>query len=294
MPQIAQLMEWIRGNSRFVFKQFIVWNKYFQHSKHEGFCKRRLANNQNRNYYGAFTEYCLFYTFQDETGLNKVLKNPAFYPLMDYFKKEREKLKWNYKQCDDFLGIKASYCYWDKPTTHPFRIPEEDHYKKLQTTGYFKRPYESLRQEYESLRQEYESLRQEYEGLRYTFNNQTVMTDDFNKQNWNNNVWNYEIAPKAGHITPKPVDLIENIIRHSSNEGDTVLDCFLGSGTTGVAARNLNRNFIGIELDPDYFKLAEKRIAEASEKLVDEGALELKDDSEGVQLDILAILYEPC
>ena len=57
--------------------------------------------------------------------------------------------------------------------------------------------------------------------------------------------------------------MLENILRHSSNEGDTILDCFMGSGSTGVACVNTNREFIGIELDADYFKIAERRIAEA-------------------------------
>ena len=63
-----------------------------------------------------------------------------------------------------------------------------------------------------------------------------------------------------GHIAVMPVDIAENIIR--ATEYQIVLDPFMGSGTTGVAAKNLNRNFIGIELDPDYFKIAEKRINE--------------------------------
>ena len=50
-----------------------------------------------------------------------------------------------------------------------------------------------------------------------------------------------------------------------SNEGDVVLDCFMGSGTTGVAAKNLNRDFIGIEMDEGYFKIASSRIADAEE-----------------------------
>jgi DNA modification methylase len=51
---------------------------------------------------------------------------------------------------------------------------------------------------------------------------------------------------------------------NNTNEGDLVLDNCAGSGTTGVACKNLNRNFIGIELDPKYFKIAEKRINEIS------------------------------
>ena len=62
------------------------------------------------------------------------------------------------------------------------------------------------------------------------------------------------------HPTQKPEALMEYLIKTYTNEGETVLDFTMGSGTTGVACKNLNRNFIGIELDPDYFKIAEKRI----------------------------------
>ena len=62
------------------------------------------------------------------------------------------------------------------------------------------------------------------------------------------------------HITQKPLDFIQKLVTNSSNEGDTVLDCFMGSGTTGVACINTNRNFIGIELDENYFNIAKERI----------------------------------
>ena len=64
------------------------------------------------------------------------------------------------------------------------------------------------------------------------------------------------------HPTQKPVALFEYLIKTYTNEGDLVLDNCMGSGTTGVSCKNLNRNFIGIELDSDYFKIAEKRINE--------------------------------
>ena len=67
---------------------------------------------------------------------------------------------------------------------------------------------------------------------------------------------------KQVHPTQKPVALFEYLIKTYTNEGDLVLDNCMGSGTTGVACKNLNRNFIGIELDPEYFKIAEKRINE--------------------------------
>ncbi|AGN51381.1 DNA methylase [Vibrio phage 1.135.O._10N.222.54.B6] len=62
------------------------------------------------------------------------------------------------------------------------------------------------------------------------------------------------------HPTQKPVDLMEYLIKTYTNEGDTVLDFACGSGTTGVAAKNLNRDFIGIELDDKYFEIAKERI----------------------------------
>lgn len=54
--------------------------------------------------------------------------------------------------------------------------------------------------------------------------------------------------------------MIENMIENSTNEGDIVLDPFMGSGTTGVACKKLNRNFIGIEIDDKYFNIANERI----------------------------------
>lgn len=65
------------------------------------------------------------------------------------------------------------------------------------------------------------------------------------------------------HPTAKPVALMEYLIRTYTNPGDTVLDNCMGSGTTGVAAIRTGRNFIGIERDPDYFAICQKRISEA-------------------------------
>lgn len=62
------------------------------------------------------------------------------------------------------------------------------------------------------------------------------------------------------HPTIKPLHIIENLIINSSLENDIVLDCFMGSGTTGAACKKLNRKFIGIELDKDYFEIARNRI----------------------------------
>lgn len=60
---------------------------------------------------------------------------------------------------------------------------------------------------------------------------------------------------KMPHLTPKPVDMIERMIRASSKEGDLILDCFMGSGTTAIACQNLKRNFIGCESSKEYYAL---------------------------------------
>ena len=70
------------------------------------------------------------------------------------------------------------------------------------------------------------------------------------------------------HPTQKPVALYEYLIRTYTNEGDTVLDFTMGSGTTGVACVQTNRNFIGIEIDDGYFKIAEQRIKDAQRQIV--------------------------
>lgn len=85
-------------------------------------------------------------------------------------------------------------------------------------------------------------------------------------------VWieNTNIADKAlyNHPTIKPLELIEKLVRNSSREGETVLDPFMGSGTTGVACKKYNRNFIGCEIVPQYFETAKKRIEQpTSEQL---------------------------
>lgn len=73
---------------------------------------------------------------------------------------------------------------------------------------------------------------------------------------------------KGFHPTQKSLGLMSDLVNIHSNEKQVILDCFMGSGTTGVACVNLNRNFIGIEMDNKYFEIAEKRIAEAQyEKL---------------------------
>ena len=81
--------------------------------------------------------------------------------------------------------------------------------------------------------------------------------------NYPRTVLEFDCARNGRHPSEKPVALFEYLIRTYSREGETVLDNTMGSGTTGEAAMNTGRDFIGIEKDPRYFKLASERIAEA-------------------------------
>lgn len=91
---------------------------------------------------------------------------------------------------------------------------------------------------------------------------------ELKKEKTKNNIWQYAVGlggstnykPAFQHPAIFPERLAEDHIKSWSNIGDIVLDPFMGSGTTGVACKNLNRNFIGIELDNEYFKIAENRI----------------------------------
>lgn len=88
----------------------------------------------------------------------------------------------------------------------------------------------------------------------------------FNSDLWYKNYFTYETHPiwtrKYNHPTVKPLEFIERIIKISSNEWDTVLDCYLWSWTTAVACKNTNRNFIGIEINPEYVQIANDRLRE--------------------------------
>ena len=251
--QVVELQNWINRNTEFIFKSFLIWNKRYNGSPRKYYFDNVIAGNMNRNH-RQLTEYCLYYTFQDETGLSRVYDDKkCFSSIKEYLREERKKvakdISSNLSESDEYMAKITNTStmirhYWGDSQ---WAFPTYEMYTKLQETGYFNKPYEELRQEYEELRQEYESLR-------YTFNNQKTHHD----------VLDFEVASKQGHITPKPVDLLEYLIKTSSNENDVILDCFMGSGSTGVACANTNRRFIGVEKEEKYFSIAKERIEKAS------------------------------
>lgn len=101
-------------------------------------------------------------------------------------------------------------------------------------------------------------------------NNMQKITKIYNEKN-PTSIINFNVIPPKDrlHPTQKPVSLLEYLIKTYTNENETVLDFTMGSGSTGVACKNLNRNFIGIELDDKYFSIAKDRIEKANESIFD-------------------------
>lgn len=170
---------------------------------------------------------------------------------------------WNKEISTNFMNAKKmplkpleyiSVFYRKAPTYNPIRRPKTIDYDGSRTSDADKRivPLNS-----EVTGAKYKQRYYEDDGTRYpinliTFNNQRDECNNVHRL----------------HPTQKPVALLEYLIRTYTNEGDTVLDFTMGSGSTGVACLNLNRDFIGIELDEDYFNIARDRLKSIQSKLV--------------------------
>lgn len=118
------------------------------------------------------------------------------------------------------------------------------------------------------------------EQKKYTFNYHSMK--NLNDEKQMQNVWyiplctgpeRIKVNGRKAHSTQKPEALLYRVILASSNAGDIVLDPFFGSGTTGAVAKKLRRKFIGIEMEPTYVEIAEKRIASIPERLFDDDTL---------------------
>jgi DNA modification methylase len=131
-----------------------------------------------------------------------------------------------------------------------FSIPTKDNYRRLVEFYSIK---DAL--DYDTLRALFDKEKAKEPKPKVTFN---LWEGNPSK----NTLLEYKRDCGGIHPTQKPVALMEDLIKTYTNEGDTVLDFTMGSGTTGVACKNTNRKFIGIELDKDYFNIAKDRIEE--------------------------------
>ena len=197
-----------------------------------------------------------------------------FNDLKDYMISEKEKCGLSSKQMHDLLGSYMASHYFTRKTQ--FLIPTKETYKKLQTTGYFHRPYEEIEKEYNAefgrsnintynpQMTEGKPYKGHYAPNAQVHGNREHFVKDNNGTRFPTSIIKFNRA-SGSHPTQKPVDLLEYLIKTYTHEGETVLDNCMGSGSTGVACVNTNRNFIGIELDEDYFNIAKKRIDKAVE-----------------------------
>lgn len=159
--------------------------------------------------------------------------------VKDFLKKRQKELGLSAKEINERLGVKSNgggmwSIYTGKNVCK--QLPTEDIWNKLQKILQFDIPYFKISQ---------------------TFNSQMGNTDVWDDINF--------YKEKRLHPTQKPQKLLERIIYASSNEGDLILDPFMGSGSTGEACLRMNRNFIGIELDDKYFEITKNRIKENGE-----------------------------
>ena len=247
--QMVELQTWINKNTKFVFKSMLTWEKYQTNKQYYGKNVLMYVNATQKRNYRSMAEYCLYYTLQDETGLTKIktdLNN--FVSLREYSKKIQHKIGKKLKEINTILGHrKAEHFFYHSSTQ--WELCTEETYNELIK--------EFNIDEFEFFRK-YEDLRQEYEKMRYTFNLKEVQENI--SCVWENNDKN------SGKLHPceKPLDILEKIIKASSNENDVVLDCFMGSGSVGVVCLNTDRRFIGIEKEEKYFNIAKERIEKAS------------------------------
>jgi site-specific DNA-methyltransferase (adenine-specific) len=176
----------------------------------------------------------------------------CFYSIREYLRAEKEKSGLTSKQLNKMFSdyTKKVGCldrsvmehYWQESQ---WVLPTQEIYENImQKTGYWQRPYEALRQEYEALRRPFNADKKTWDVIEFP-----IIGGDENTE----------------HPTTKPLGLYRRILSVITNEGQTILDCCMGSGTAGVAALELGRHFLGCELKPEYFSIAEKRIKKAEQ-----------------------------
>ena len=196
---------------------------------------------------GSFmrSKSALLYRTEDILIFSKTHDLERSHPLIDYFMSELSKTGMNQSDVNRLLGNKMGGHYFTNGVQ--FCVPTESNYTKLQETGYFQKPYTEIKEIDNQFKKQFASTFNLWEGGKYK-----------------DNVFEYKRDRDNFHPTQKPVLLLEDLIKTFSNENDLVVDLTMGSGTTGVACVNTNRNFIGIELDDKYFEIAKQRINEAT------------------------------
>ena len=184
------------------------------------------------------------------------------HPLRDYFKIIMEYIDLNLKQINTKLGHRrAEHTFYINSTQYGL-CTEKTYLELIEVFGIDKVNGFKDFAELKKIDTEYRTdlLKQMNEQYPSTFNL-------WEGKKYKSNILKYKKDYDGHHPTQKPILLLEDLIKTFSNENDLVVDLTMGSGSTGVAAKNLNRNFIGIEQDEKYFKIAEERINKQEKQL---------------------------
>lgn len=213
---------------------------YKNHGGRIGLVKKLWNNKvQTPRNYAPMSEYLHYYTKQDnsppfETGFAQILKQKI---EIENAVTKRQIARMFPTKNGDLTGCVSNW-------TLSKNLPTKEQWEKITKLLKIKNEYKKLRNEYSKT----------FAEKAYPFNaGDKVLTD----------VWHFENDKKQyDHPTQKPQKIVQRIIEVSSNEKDTVLVPFVGSGSECVAAIKLNRNFIGAEIDETYYAIATKRIEE--------------------------------
>jgi adenine-specific DNA-methyltransferase len=222
---------------------------------------KKAAQEELRSFLSPWEEIIFAEQYADRYAeAEKALHKEVFAPIGRYIQCERERSGLTRREVEVGLGFVSSNnpkqgtalcCRWEEGSS----LPTPETYERLrQLLNRGNRDHQYLRREYEELRREYEELRREYEELRRPFFAADGASD----------VWHFPtVTPYLGkHVCEKPLALNEYVIRVSSKPSALILDPFIGSGTSLVAAKNLGRRAIGVELDERWCEIAALRLAQ--------------------------------
>lgn len=177
------------------------------------------------------------------------------HPLIDYANYLRKETNYNRIEWNKKLTNTVHHFMEASPKTKHFKLCPEHTYKQMieyfnidKLNGFI--PYLELKQIDNEFKKKFASTFNLWEGKKYK-----------------SNILKYKKDYDGHHPTQKPILLLEDLIKTFSNENDLVVDLTMGSGSTGVACKNTNRNFIGIEMDENYFNIAKERIEKENFKL---------------------------
>jgi len=212
-----------------------------------------VALGANKNMVGFYEDILMFSKF---SGIIEKSDYSKTHPLREYFNTELLKSGKTIKEIIDLVGCSASHYFTNG---NQFRLPTKEKYTLLQSTGFFIKEYNEIKLIHEEFRNE-----RNIERLQYLQKHNGQYPSVFNLWEGNkykSNILKYKKDYNGYHPTQKPILLLEDLIKTFSNEGNLVVDLTMGSGSTGVACRNTNRRFIGIEKDEKYFEISVSRVS---------------------------------